>query len=208
MLAGRWRDAAVERHGHLHQHERAAVLAPAGETLVEAARLGLFDAYGGFNACGAQGFHSVAGDGGVGVDGGGYYAANTGGDQGLGAWAGSTGVVAGLEGDVGSAAEKAVAGVLFSDFEGGDFSVVDEVVFVPALARDLAGAVENDAADGGVGRGEGDAPTGQFQGSLHPIAVLIQGAHSIPVTNRQTLPERTRAGRSSVRRRRRSGPGG
>ena len=53
------------------------VLAPAGEAFVEAACFGFADAYDGFNAGGAQRFHAVAGDGGVGVDGGGYNAANS-----------------------------------------------------------------------------------------------------------------------------------
>ncbi len=84
-------------------------------------------------------------------------------------------MVAGLEGYVGGAAAEAVAGVLLGDFEGDDFSVVYEVVLVPAFARYLAGFVENDAADGGVGRGESDAAAGQLQGSLHPVTVLIWG---------------------------------
>ncbi len=82
-------------------------------------------------------------------------------------------MVAGLEVDVGRAAAETVAGVLLGDFEGDDFSVVDEVVFVPAFAGYLAGAVEDDAADGGVGRGDGDAAAGQLEGSLHPVTVLI-----------------------------------
>jgi len=72
-------------------------------------------------------------------------------------------VVAGLEGDVGGAAFKSFACMLLGDFEGYYFGVIDEVVFVPAFAGNLAGAVEDDAADGGVGRGDGDAPAGQFR---------------------------------------------
>ena len=52
---------------------------------------------------------------------------------------------------------EAVAGVLFCFVEGDDFGVVEQVVFVPAFADDLAGAVEDDAADGGVGRAYADA---------------------------------------------------
>jgi hypothetical protein len=69
-------------------------------------------------------------------------------------------VVAGLEGDVRCAAAKAIACVLRGYAEGDDFSVVNEVVLMPAFAGDLAGAVEDDAADGGVGRGDGDAAAG------------------------------------------------
>jgi hypothetical protein len=53
------------------------MLAPAGEAFVETARFGFTDAYDGFNAGGTEGLHAVARDGGVGVDGGGYYAANS-----------------------------------------------------------------------------------------------------------------------------------
>ena len=62
---------------------------------------------------------------------------------------------------------------LLRGFEGGDFGVVEEVVLVPAFAGELAGAVEEDAADGGVGRGEGDASAGQVEGAVHPVGVLV-----------------------------------
>ena len=61
--------------------------------------------------------------------------------------------------------------------EGGDFGVVAEVVLVPAFAGELAGAVEEDAADGGVGRGEGDASASEGEGAVHPGAVLVGGGH-------------------------------
>ena len=82
-------------------------------------------------------------------------------------------MVAGLEVYVGCAAAKAVAGMLLGHFEGDDFSVVDEVVFMPAFAGYLTGFVENYAADGGVGRGDADAAAGKLEGSLHPVTVLI-----------------------------------
>jgi hypothetical protein len=59
--------------------------------------------------------------------------------------------------------------------------VVYKVVFVPAFAGYLAGFVENDASDGGVGRGEGDAAAGQLEGSLHPVTVLIGGLHRVRI---------------------------
>ncbi len=101
---GRRGDAAVEGHGDFHEDEGALVLAPAGEAFVEAAGFGFADAEGGLEAGGAQCFHAVAGDVGVGVAGGGDDAGEAGGDEGLGAGAGAAGVVAGLEGDVGGAA--------------------------------------------------------------------------------------------------------
>jgi hypothetical protein len=82
-------------------------------------------------------------------------------------------VVAGLEVYVGCAATEAVACVLLGDFQGDDFSVVDEVEFVPAFASYLTGFIENYTADGGVGRGEGDTTAGQFEGPEHPVTVLV-----------------------------------
>ena len=101
-------DAAVERHGDLHQHEGALVLDPAREAFVDAARFSLADAERDFDAGGAQAIGAVAGDVGIGIDRGGDHALEAGGDQRLGAGAGAAGVVAGLEGDVGGAAARGV----------------------------------------------------------------------------------------------------
>ena len=57
--------------------------------------------------------------------------------------------------------------------EGDNFSVVEEVVLMPAFADYLTGAVEDDAADNGVGRGDGDAAVGEIKSSLHPVDVLV-----------------------------------
>jgi len=152
-------DAAVEGHGDFHEDEGALRLAPMGEGFVEAAGFWLAEADGGLDAGGLQGLEAVAGDGGVGVDGGGDDAADAGGDEGLGAGRGAAGVVAGLEGDVGGAALDRVPGLLCG-FESGDFGVVALLVLVPAFAGDLAGTIQEDAADGGIGRGEGDASAG------------------------------------------------
>jgi len=64
-----------------------------------------------------------------------------------------------------------------SVFKGGDFGVVEEVVFVPAFADEFAIAVDNDATDGGVGRCEADAPTSQVEGTAHPVGVLGTSGH-------------------------------
>ena len=64
-----------------------------------------------------------------------------------------------------------------SGLQGGDFGVVFQVVLVPAFAGELAGGVEQDAADGGIGRGERDAATGEREGAVHPGAVLVGGGH-------------------------------
>ena len=87
-------------------------------------------------------------------------------------------MVAGLERDVGSAAAETLFGVLLSFAKGDDFGVVEEVVFMPALADHLAGAVEDDAANRGIGRGESDAAPGQFEGALHPVCVLLLHGHA------------------------------
>ena len=179
MLARGRRDAAVERHGHLHQDEGALVLDPSREAFVDAAGFSLADAECDVNAGGAQAVRAVAGDGGVGVDGGRDHAFEAGGDEGLGAGPGAAGVVAGLERDVGGAAAKAFFGMLLRLPEGDDFGVVEQVVLVPAFADDLAGAVEDDAADGGIGRGKSDAAAGEFEGALHPVDVLLLSVHGV-----------------------------
>ena len=154
------------------------MLTPAGEAFVEAASLGLADAHGHFNGRRAHLLHAVAGDGGVGVDGGGDNAAHAGGNERIGAGRGAAGVVAGLEGHVGCAAGQAVAGVLRSHTQRDHFRVVDQVIFVPAFACYLACAVEDDAAHGRVGRGDGDAAARQLEGAMHPVTVLIWGGHA------------------------------
>ena len=44
--------------------------------------------------------------------------------------------------------------------KGDDFSVVEQVVFVPAFSDNLAGAIEDDAADGRVWGAYADAAAG------------------------------------------------
>ena len=82
-------------------------------------------------------------------------------------------MVARLEGDVSCAATGAVA----SGFEGDDFGVVEEIVLVPAFTGQLARAVKDDAADGGVRRCEADATASQLECSLHPYTVLVRWIH-------------------------------
>ena len=72
---------------------------------------------------------------------------------------------------------ETVFGVLAGFAQCNDFGVVEKVVFVPAFADDLAGAVEDDAAHRRVGRGEGDAAPGQLEGALHPVGVLMGRVH-------------------------------
>ena len=125
VMAGRRCDAPVERHGDFHQHEGTLVLDPASEAFVEAAGFGFADADGDLDARGAQCFHAVAGDGGVGVDGGGDDAGESGGDERFSAGRRAAGVIAGFERDVGGAAVEAIARVLFGFVERDDFGVVE-----------------------------------------------------------------------------------
>ena len=178
MLPGRRRDATVERHGHLHQHEGALVLDPAREAFVDAARFGLADAERDVDARRAQAVGAVAGHGGVGIDGGRDHALEARRDQRLCTRPGAAGVIAGLERNVRRASPKAFSGVLRSFIEGNDLGVVEQVVLVPALADDLAGTVEDDAANSGVWRGESDAAAGQFERALHPVDVFFLRVHS------------------------------
>ena len=158
------------------------MLDPAGKAFVEAAGFGFADAEDGFDSCGAQGIHPVAGNVGIGVGCGGDDALNTGGDEGMGARAGAAGVITGLEGDVGGSAFESVACMLLGHPERNDFGVVEKVIFVPAFADHLAGAVKDNAADGRVGRGDGDAASGQFESAGHPVEVefgLGSGVHGV-----------------------------
>jgi len=169
VKAGGRSDTAVEGHGDLHEDEGAVCLAPTGEGLVEAASFCFTDADSGLDARRAQCFHAVAGYCRIGVNGGGDDADHAGGDKGLGAGRGVACVVAGLKGDVGCPAFGARACLAKRD----DFGVVEEVVFVPAFTGKLSVAVEEDAADGGIGRGEGNTSAGEVEGALHALKVLI-----------------------------------
>ena len=153
------------------------MLAPAGKALVETAGLGLANAEGDFKACGAHPLGSASGYGGIGIDGCGHHAGKSGGDQSFRTGAGAAGVVAGLERDVGGAAAESFAGVLCGDLESDHFGVVEKIVLVPAFAGNLAGAVEKDAADGGVRGGEGDTAASQLESALHPVMVLVGCGH-------------------------------
>jgi len=167
LLSRRRRDACVESHRDLHEDEWALMLDPAGEAFVEAAGFRLAGADGDFDSCGAEGVEAVAGDGGVGIDGGGDNAAEAGFDKRIGTGRSAAGDVAGLEGDVGGAAVNAIARMSCGLAEGDDFGVVKEIVLVPALADDLAGPVENDAADSGIRRGDTDAAARELEGAAH-----------------------------------------
>jgi len=175
LLRGRRRDARVEGHGDLHEDEGAMVLDPAGEAFVEAAGFSLAGANGNFDASRTESGKALAGNGGVGIDGGCDYAAETSFDERIGARRSAAGDRAGLEGDVGGAAVDAVACVSRGLAEGDDFGMVEKVVLVPALANDLTGAVENDAADGRVGRGDADAAARKLEGAAHPVEVEVGG---------------------------------
>jgi hypothetical protein len=68
---------------------------------------------------------------------------------------------------------NAVAGVSRGLAKGDDLGVVEQIVLVPTLANDLAGAVENDAADGGIRRGDADAAASKLEGAAHPVVVGV-----------------------------------
>jgi hypothetical protein len=149
------------------------MLAPAGKAFVEAAGFGLTYSYSRFQARPTQVVKAVTGDRDVGIDGGGDHAAQARVNQRLGAGAGAAGVVAGLKGNVGGAAAQSLTGVLLGDFEGCNFGVIPQVVLVPAFASYLSRAIEENAAHGGVGRGDADAAPRQRQGVPHPVLILV-----------------------------------
>ncbi len=169
VKAGGRRDAAVERHGHFHQDERTMGLDPAGEAFVEAAGFLLADAEDGFDARGTQRFEALAGDCGIGVEGSGDDASYSGGDERLCAGSGAAGEIAGLEGDVGCASRSARSGFA----QGNNFGVVAAVVLVPAFAGEMAFAVEHNATDCGIRRSKRDAATGEVEGALHVLKIVI-----------------------------------
>ena len=68
-------------------------------------------------------------------------------------------------------------GVLFGFVESDDLGVIEQVVLVPALADDLAGTIEDDAADGGIRRTDADAAPRQLERALHPACVFFYCAH-------------------------------
>ncbi len=148
-----------------------------GEGVVQVAG-GLFeDAEGDFDVGGAKFLNALAADQGVGIPGCDDTAGDTGGDEGVGAWAGATVVAAGLEGDVGggSFGGEAALGCLF---EGDDLCVIAVVVEVGAFADDfrhtaVGRALCQDAAYLWVRRGEADGLCGEFEGSLHEDFVLV-----------------------------------
>ena len=85
----------------------------------------------------------------------------------------AAGGAAGLKCHVSCAAAHAIGCVLLRFLESDDLGVVEQVVLVPALADDLAGAVQNHTAHGGIGRGDADTAPRQFQGATHPVEVEV-----------------------------------
>ena len=63
--------------------------------------------------------------------------------------------------------------MLFGFVEGDDFGVVKQVVLVPTFTHNLAGTIEDDTADGGVGGTDPNAPARKFKGALHPVDVFF-----------------------------------
>jgi hypothetical protein len=149
------------------------MLDPTSKAFVEAAGFSLAGSDRDFDFRGVERFKAAAGNGGVGVDGCGDDTAEARLNERVGAGRRAAGDVAGLEGDVGSATVDAVACVRCRLAEGDDLGVIEEIVLVPALSDDLAGAIENDAADGGVGRGDADAAARELEGAAHPVEVEI-----------------------------------
>jgi len=175
-----WGDPAVEAHGDLHEHKGALVLYPLGEAFVQPAGFVLANPSFSLNSCGGKRLYASAGDVGIGVGGGRHDTGNACVNKGLCAGAGAARMVAGFQGDVcGGALQVVFICVLSSSFESGYLSMVEEIVFVPAFADEFTIAVEDDAADGGVGGYEAGAATGEVEGAVHPVGVLVRGGHGM-----------------------------
>ena len=95
-------------------------------------------------------------------------------DQRVGARAGAPGVVARLQGDHGGAAAGPLAGL----GERHDLGVRAAGVRVEALADDVAGGVEQDAADDGVGAGGAEAAGGERDRAAHRRVVGTRARHA------------------------------
>ena len=93
------------------------------------------------DACGAETLETLASYGGIRVLDGGYYALDSGFDDGFGAGAGAAGVIAWLEIDV----EGGAAGFFSGRFDGEDFGVITPYVLVETFSDDLALADEDAA---------------------------------------------------------------
>ena len=152
------RNAAVQRHGHFHQNERAIVPAPARKALIESACFVLADAYGCLQARSSQRSHAVACHVRIGIDGGGDDAVKLGVDERLRAGRRAARMITGFERDVCDASLDPIASLLLCFAQSGDLSVVEEIVLMPAFSDYLARAIENDTADCGIGRSNADAP--------------------------------------------------
>ena len=81
-------------------------------------------------------------------------------------------MVAGLERDISSRASRPIPRLL----QGDNLRMVPVVVLMKAFAG-YAAALREDAADGGVGRGEADGLSRQLERSLHPLPILLSGRH-------------------------------
>ncbi len=157
-----------------HDHERAGVAQAVEEHLVLAARRSCVRVELDRDAVAAEPL-GAAGRERVGVGHGCDDARHARGDERVGAGAGTAGVGAGFEGDVGGGAGGAVARLL----ERGDLGVRATRTFVPALADDLPVAHEH-AADQGVGRDRATPTLRQRERAVEPHLVLLADRRGLP----------------------------
>ncbi len=148
-------NASIETRRNLHGDKWKRGPHEFREAVVELARLGLEHSGLNLNAGGKQSLNAGAVDQGIRVAGGNDNPPHTRRQQRLGTRSGSSLMVARLEGDVSSRAPRQIPRLL----QGADLRMIAFVVFMEALAGQAA-ALHEDAADGGVGRGDADGPAG------------------------------------------------
>ena len=145
------------------------------------------DAFGDFDAGGAEHGVAFAGDAGVGVGEGGDGAGEFGGDQRRSAGGRVAMVGAGFQGDIGGGALRGVPGL----FQRADLGMGAAAGLGPA-ATDHDPAPDEDTADGGIGPDIAKAPRGEAQGMGHVVGV----GHSSPAApgrSSETKPSKSSA---------------
>jgi len=97
-------------------------------------------------------------------------------------------MVARLQRHVSCTAFEPIACVLFGNPQRNCFGMIQQVVLMPAFARNLPGAVQNDATHSRVGRTDRNAASRQFQCALHPMPVYFQLIHRHPSNESRNAP--------------------
>src|ERR1700742_367755 len=125
------------------------------------------------DACGTKLRKALARHFGIGISHGRDHARNAGGDQRVSTWRRATLMAVWFKIEIDCAAARFFVSLLQRE----DFSVLDAVVSVEAVAGDLALAIDNDRANARTGRGERCALAGKVKRLAHVVFVLWGKIH-------------------------------